>query len=65
MMTGSNLTDQQLQQVVDKTINFLDKNADGKIGFEEFKRLVKSQKIAAKLNLESKCHDIKINVPTI
>ena len=35
-MTGSNLTDQQLQQVVDKTINYLDKNADGKIGFEDF-----------------------------
>ena len=30
MMTGSNLTDQQLQQVVDKTIIYLDKDADGK-----------------------------------
>ena len=38
-MTGSNLTDQQLQQIVDKTIIYLDKDADGKISFEEFKGL--------------------------
>ena len=63
MMTGSNLTDQQLQQIVDKTINYLDKNSDGKIGFEEFKTLVKSRRTAAKLNFESNCEDIKIDVP--
>ncbi|XP_040568596.1 calcineurin subunit B type 1 [Lepeophtheirus salmonis] len=36
MMTGKNLTDQQLQQIVDKTIIYLDKDNDGKISFEEF-----------------------------
>eukprot|EP00817_Percolomonadidae_sp_ATCC50343_P001279 CAMPEP_0117429888 /NCGR_PEP_ID=MMETSP0758-20121206/9432_1 /TAXON_ID=63605 /ORGANISM="Percolomonas cosmopolitus, Strain AE-1 (ATCC 50343)" /LENGTH=112 /DNA_ID=CAMNT_0005217367 /DNA_START=218 /DNA_END=556 /DNA_ORIENTATION=+ len=36
MMVGSNLTDQQLQQVVDKTIFEADKDGDGKICFDEF-----------------------------
>jgi serine/threonine-protein phosphatase 2B regulatory subunit len=40
MMTGSNLTDSQLQQIVDKTIIYLDKDADGKISLEEFKNVV-------------------------
>ena len=36
MMVGSNLKDTQLQQIVDKTILFADKDEDGKIGFDEF-----------------------------
>lgn len=40
MMTGKNLTDTQLQQIVDKTIRYLDKDSDGKINFEEFKSVV-------------------------
>merc|ERR1712183_349351 len=36
MMVGSNLTDAQLQNIVDKTILFADKDGDGKINFEEF-----------------------------
>jgi len=40
MMTGSNLNDSQLQQIVDKTINYLDKDEDGRISFEEFRILV-------------------------
>lgn len=36
MMVGNNLKDTQLQQIVDKTIQFADKDADGKISFEEF-----------------------------
>lgn len=36
MMVGSNLKDSQLQQIVDKTILFHDKDGDGKISFEEF-----------------------------
>jgi hypothetical protein len=36
MMTGDNLTDVQLQQIVNRTILYLDKNNDGKIGLEEF-----------------------------
>jgi len=36
MMVGNNLKDTQLQQIVDKTILFADKNEDGKVSFEEF-----------------------------
>lgn len=35
-MVGNNLKDAQLQQIVDKTILFADKDEDGKINFEEF-----------------------------
>jgi len=35
-MVGNNLKDTQLQQIVDKTILFADKDEDGKISFEEF-----------------------------
>lgn len=36
MMVGDNLGDVQLQQVVDKTMIFADKDKDGKVSFEEF-----------------------------
>ena len=36
MMVGNNLTDVQLQQLVDRTIIKADKDFDGKISFEEF-----------------------------
>ncbi|KAI0979971.1 hypothetical protein GJ496_003694, partial [Pomphorhynchus laevis] len=36
MMVGANLKDDQLQQIVDKTIINADKDGDGKISFEEF-----------------------------
>jgi Ca2+-binding EF-hand superfamily protein len=36
MMVGNNLKDSQLQQIVDKTILYADKDEDGKISFEEF-----------------------------
>ena len=39
-MVGKNLSDSQLQQIVDKTINYLDKDQDGKISFDEFQQLV-------------------------
>jgi len=35
MMTGDNLKDVQLQQIVDKTIMEADKDKDGKLSFEE------------------------------
>lgn len=35
-MVGNNLKDTQLQQIVDKTILFADKDEDGRINFEEF-----------------------------
>ena len=36
MMVGNNLKDAQLQQIVDKTILYADKDQDGKISFSEF-----------------------------
>lgn len=35
-MVGNNLTEKQLQEIVDKTILYADKDGDGKISFEEF-----------------------------
>lgn len=40
VMTGSHLSDNQLQQVVDKSIRDADKDKDGKISFEEFKKVI-------------------------
>ena len=42
MMVGKNLSDSQLQQIVDKTINYLDKDADGRISYSEFKDLIQN-----------------------
>ena len=36
MMVGNNLKETQLQQIVDKTILFADKDGDGKVGVQEF-----------------------------
>ena len=35
-MVGNNLTEKQLQEIVDKTILYSDKDGDGKISFQEF-----------------------------
>lgn len=35
-MVGNNLKENQLQQIVDKTVIYADKDGDGKISFEEF-----------------------------
>lgn len=40
MMSGDHLKPTELQQVVDKTIRDADKDGDGKISFEEFKKIV-------------------------
>mmetsp|Transcript_1570 Transcript_1570/g.4030 ORF Transcript_1570/g.4030 Transcript_1570/m.4030 type:complete len:181 (+) Transcript_1570:139-681(+) len=45
MMVGDNLGDQQLQQVVDKTMIFADKDKDGKVSFEEFCEVVASSDV--------------------
>lgn len=42
---GTNLRDQQLQQIVDKTIIQADKDGDGKISFDEFKTMVENTDI--------------------
>ncbi|KAK9453675.1 hypothetical protein V1511DRAFT_504161 [Dipodascopsis uninucleata] len=52
MMVGNNLKDNQLQQVVDKTIIEADLDGDGKISFEEFVRKVSSTDIVQKMTLD-------------
>ena len=49
MMVGNNLKDTQLQQIVDKTIQFADKDDDGKIDFEEFCALVGNMGVHKKM----------------
>ncbi|KAF9196461.1 hypothetical protein BGZ50_000081 [Haplosporangium sp. Z 11] len=53
MMVGSNLQDNQLQQIVDKTIMEADKDMDGRISFEEFCGAVENTDIAKQMTLES------------
>ena len=54
MMVGNNLKDQQLQQIVDKTIMEADQDGDGKINFEEFKAMVANTDIAKQMTLDGK-----------
>lgn len=49
MMVGNNLKDTQLQQIVDKTILFADKDKDGKINFQEFCSIVGNTDIHKKM----------------
>ncbi|CAG0922351.1 unnamed protein product [Notodromas monacha] len=49
MMVGNNLKDAQLQQIVDKTILFHDKDEDGKISFEEFCSIVGNTDVHKKM----------------
>lgn len=51
MMVGNNLNDVQLQQLVDRTIIQADEDYDGKISYQEFKKMVKDLDVAAKLTL--------------
>lgn len=50
-MVGNNLNDIQLQQLVDRTIIKADEDFDGKISYEEFKKMVKDLDVANKLTL--------------
>ena len=52
MMVGGNLKDQQLQQIVDKTIMEADKNNDGKLDYNEFLEMVNNTDVAKQLTLE-------------
>ncbi|KAJ2900178.1 Calcineurin subunit B [Zalerion maritima] len=52
MMVGSNLKDQQLQQIVDKTIMEADTDKDGKISFEEFARMVENTDVSMSMTLD-------------
>jgi len=51
MMVGNNLKDQQLQQIVDKTIMEADLDRDGKISFEEFTKMVENTDVSQNLTL--------------
>jgi serine/threonine-protein phosphatase 2B regulatory subunit len=51
MMVGSNLKDNQLQQIVDKTIMEADKDRDGKISFEEFTKMVENTDVSMSMTL--------------
>jgi len=52
MMVGSNLTDVQLQNIVDKTIMEADEDKDGKISYDEFvKMITNTDEIGAKLTI--------------
>ena len=51
MMVGNNLNDIQLQQLVDRTIIKADEDFDGKISYDEFKKMVKDLDVANKLTL--------------
>lgn len=51
MMVGSNLKDHQLQQIVDKTLMEADLDKDGKISFEEFKKMVENTDVSMSMTL--------------
>ena len=53
MMVGNNLKDQQLQQIVDKTIMEADLDSDGKISFDEFKKMVEGTDVSMSMTLGS------------
>eukprot|EP00088_Acartia_fossae_P012933 TRINITY_DN16696_c0_g1_i1.p1 TRINITY_DN16696_c0_g1~~TRINITY_DN16696_c0_g1_i1.p1 ORF type:complete len:173 (-),score=41.90 TRINITY_DN16696_c0_g1_i1:39-557(-) len=50
-MVGGNLKDEQLQQIVDKTIRSLDDDHDGKISYDEFSKIVGRSKFDEKMTL--------------
>eukprot|EP00002_Diphylleia_rotans_P040011 TRINITY_DN93_c0_g1_i10.p1 TRINITY_DN93_c0_g1~~TRINITY_DN93_c0_g1_i10.p1 ORF type:complete len:178 (-),score=48.97 TRINITY_DN93_c0_g1_i10:458-991(-) len=52
MMVGNNLTDVQLQQIVDKTIIEGDVDKDGKISFEEFTKMVANTDVENKMTIK-------------
>lgn len=51
MMVGSNLKDMQLQQIVDKTMMEADVDGDGRISFDEFKRMVENTDVSFSMTL--------------
>ncbi|KAL9644482.1 hypothetical protein ABK040_009348 [Willaertia magna] len=51
MMVGNNLSDVQLQQIVDKTILEADEDGDGKISFEEFGKVLTHQDLENKMTI--------------
>ena len=52
IMVGNNLTDRQLQQLVDRTIIEADSDYDGLISYEEFTKMVKNLEITKKFTIK-------------
>ena len=55
-MVGTNLKNDQLQQIVDKTIMEADKDRDGKISFEEFMEMVENTDVSMSMTLSMSHH---------
>eukprot|EP00735_Rhodelphis_limneticus_P001992 TRINITY_DN12732_c0_g1::TRINITY_DN12732_c0_g1_i1::g.28699::m.28699 TRINITY_DN12732_c0_g1::TRINITY_DN12732_c0_g1_i1::g.28699 ORF type:complete len:178 (-),score=20.13,sp/P42322/CANB1_NAEGR/67.80/7e-83,EF-hand_1/PF00036.27/3.1e-05,EF-hand_1/PF00036.27/7.6e-07,EF-hand_1/PF00036.27/4.7e-06,EF-hand_1/PF00036.27/4.5e-05,EF-hand_7/PF13499.1/1.3e-10,EF-hand_7/PF13499.1/1.3e-12,EF-hand_6/PF13405.1/0.0007,EF-hand_6/PF13405.1/0.00024,EF-hand_6/PF13405.1/8.2e-05,EF-hand_6/PF13405.1/1.8,EF-hand_5/PF13202.1/0 len=51
MMVGNNLTDVQLQQIVDKTMIEADKDLDGQLSYEEFVTMISTTDLESKLTI--------------
>lgn len=51
LMVGSNLTDAQLRQLVERTLKKADTDLDGRISFEEFCNVVRPLDVSKKLTL--------------
>eukprot|EP00056_Hartaetosiga_gracilis_P017061 m.6405 g.6405 ORF g.6405 m.6405 type:complete len:175 (+) comp5189_c0_seq1:157-681(+) len=49
VMVGNNLKDKQLQQIVDKTIIYADKDGDGRVSFKEFCDVVGTSEVKLEL----------------
>lgn len=52
VMVGNNLGDDQLQQIVDRTIMENDVDGDGKLSFDEFKNAIETTDVAKSLTLQ-------------
>lgn len=52
ILVGDNLTDIQLQQLVDRTLLAADKDMDGRISFEEFCEYCKDIRIAEMFSMK-------------
>ncbi|KAL8838064.1 MAG: hypothetical protein Q9176_005269 [Flavoplaca citrina] len=65
MMVGSNLKDQQLQQIVDKTIMEADKDRDGKISFDEFTKMVENTDVSMSMTLGGSHPDANTHLDNI
>ena len=52
MLVGDNLTDIQVQQLVDRTIIDADKDMDGKLSYEDFADYCKDMKITEMFSMK-------------
>jgi len=52
IMVGNNLDDEQLQQIVDRTIMENDNDGDGRLDFQEFKNAIETTEVIKSLTLK-------------